>query len=71
MDVCCNSSAMDAKGDLVVAAARHNRRHICKLQFLLRLGHGEYLLLPFVVGLLADSVFSTPVLYTQSAASAC
>lgn len=65
MDVCCNLAGMDAKGNLIVAAHWHSRRYFRKLQFLLCFGQGKYLLLPFVVGLLADSV-SLHQLFTLS-----
>ena len=60
MDVCCNSSSMDTNGYLATVIAGHNRRYLCKLQFLLCLCHGEYLLLPFVICLFADTVFFAP-----------
>ena len=71
MDICCDSAGMDAKGYLTAPIAGYNRRYFCKLQFLLCLRHGKYLLLPFVVGLLAHTVFFAPALYIQATVSTC
>lgn len=61
---------MDTDGDLASAVQRHDRSNLCKLQRLLCFSHCKYLLLPFVVRLLTDTVFFAPSLYTQSAVSA-
>ena len=70
MDICCNTSGMDTNGDLAIAVRRHDRSDLGKLQFLLCLSHCKYLLLPFVIGLLANSFFFTPGFYAQATVSA-
>ena len=70
MDICCNTSCMDTNGNLAIAVRCHDRSDLGKLQFLLCLSHCKYLLLPFVIGLLANSFFLAPGLYAQATVSA-
>ena len=70
MDICLNTSGLDADSDLPVPFRCHHWGDLGKLRFLLCLSQCNYLLLPFVIGRLADPFFFASSLYTQAAVPA-
>ena len=66
MDICLSACNPDSYC-YITAADRLCRCHFCKPNLLLPLGYLKQSLLPFVVGLLADTVLPAPAFYCHPA----